>query len=71
MEKNKTPIHKMIDYLCENGHYELVDKANELLKEERVVIEKAYFHGLIHSFSNPEDASEDYYKGNFANNTAF
>ena len=30
----KTPMQKMIDYLCSIGEYDIVDKANELLKEE-------------------------------------
>jgi hypothetical protein len=28
-----TPMHKMINFLCETGNYDLVDKANELLFE--------------------------------------
>jgi len=66
-----TPMHKMINYLCETGNYDLVDKANELLLEERKVIEKAHLHGLIHVFENPTTASEDYYKSTFVENTAF
>ncbi len=66
-----TPMHKMIIFLCETGNYDLVDKANELLIEERKVIENAHLHGVIHKFDDPTIASEEYYKSRFALNTSF
>lgn len=38
-------MHEMIDYLCSIGEYDIVDKANELLKKECEQITDAYYQG--------------------------
>lgn len=41
----KTAMNKMIDYLCTIGEYEIVDKANELLSDEKRQLLDAYYAG--------------------------
>ena len=66
-------MHQMIDYLCSIGEYEIVDKANELLKIERDQICDAYYQGVDDICPNGkagDSASRQYYADTFSTNVA-
>lgn len=67
----KTAMHEMIDYLCSIGEYDIVNKANELLKIEKGQITNAYYDGGDDVCPNGEAgniAAEKYYADTFVTN---
>lgn len=64
-------MHEMIDHLCSIGEYDIVNKANELLKIEKEQITNAYYDGGNDVCPNGKAgniASEKYYSDTFVTN---
>ena len=67
----KTAMHEMIDYLCSIGEYDIVDRANELLKVEKEQIKNAYYEGgddVCPNGKSGDIAAEKYYSDRFITN---
>lgn len=64
-------MHEMIDYLCSIGEYDIVDKANDLLKKEKEQILDAYYQGGDDVCPNGKAgnvAAHKYYADTFSTN---